>query len=188
LDREAFLGQSSQQAPGQAAPDPAAELRSDTGQTAFSTLSPEDASAAIGGIGVNEPEGIAGAAGVAGGPPADVRRVVSKDEFFGVFQAAHVAGAMAGVVVTKDPAWRALIVQENEMVEARKCADALYRLAELYPSVLGWLIAPPGETMACAIAIGGYGFAVVTKVRKAREARHSRPAQPQQPQQQDASP
>lgn len=146
---------------GTAAPDPAAEL---SGTGPQSTSAGEELAAVIGDIHVAEP---AGAPGLA--VPAQIA-VLSKDQFADGFVMLHQFVAGSATMVTRNQGWQALAIKDGEKEAARQASDALYRLAELYPQSLGFLLQPGSEKMMCFVMLGSYGVGKFVAVRAAVQA------------------
>lgn len=177
-------------------PNPASELDQDTGQT--NSFDEIDAAERIGSIDVDEPDATGASSadhmgGTDGGEergPGDIGEVipptrkVSPQEFFEVFCIALGFFGWVAAKATRNPGFEMLSVQPDEMEKARRAADGVYRLGEIYPRALGWMIHDNAGVAGAAMKIVPFAD---MKSKKVQAAIRQRPAQqPQQPQQQRA--
>jgi len=163
--------------------DPGQELAAETSAPTSSPLS----AAEISDIPIQEPPGVdAGgseaaaaaaetAAGSSGVQQEIIDRVLNRDEFFDLFVVVHFMTAQGSALIMRDPALRLIAISQEEHQAARKASDALYRLAEKFPSALGWMIAPGSETFVCISAIGSWGYGRFVKVVQAKAGPKARP-------------
>ncbi len=123
----------------------------------------------LAGIPLPEDEG----GGVDGAPVAEGEAApspfIGREEFWGLFQAAHqIPGHMAGLQT---------LITAPDRPAAKPASDAIYDICVDTPS-MHWLLAPGGVWVPRILAIAAYGVPLMADLRRERRERRESKAAP----------